>query len=119
MPDSQKDFHKKLLGRSGERKAARFLKRKGYRILDKNFATGIGEIDIIAKDGEYFVFVEVKTRKDDAFGRPSLAVTPQKQRKYRKIAMQYVFKKDLGEPPMRFDVIEIFDGELNHIENAF
>lgn len=119
MQITQKNFYKKLLGRAGEIKAAEFLKKKGYEITDKNFKTRIGEIDVIAKDGEYVVFVEVKTRTDDSYGTPSEAVDNKKQEKYRLVAAEYLQKKRLSDAACRFDVIEIENGKINHIENAF
>ncbi|PIQ97014.1 MAG: YraN family protein, partial [Nitrospinae bacterium CG11_big_fil_rev_8_21_14_0_20_56_8] len=69
------------LGQEGERKAADFLRSKGYRILQRNFRCAAGEIDIIAEDRKTVVFVEVKTRSGEGVGHPSLAVTPAKQKK--------------------------------------
>lgn len=119
MQITQKNFYKKLLGRAGEVKAAEFLKKKNYEITDKNFKTRIGEIDVIARDGEYVVFVEVKTRTDDSFGAPAEAVDLKKQEKYRLVAAEYLQKNGLTEKPCRFDVVEIENGKINHIENAF
>ncbi|MBP5308688.1 MAG: YraN family protein [Clostridia bacterium] len=119
MPDTQKNFHKKFLGRSGESKAVKYLKKKGYKIIEKNYTTSVGEIDVIALSGEVWVFAEVKTRADETFGLPSEAVTPRKQNKYRLVAMQFLNAKDIYDEPMRFDVIEVINGEINHIENAF
>lgn len=70
MRDTSKDFYKKLLGRTGEVKAEKFLKKLGYKILAKNYKTVVGEIDIIAKDGDTVVFVEVKTRTNEKYGAP-------------------------------------------------
>ena len=93
MQIAQKNFYKKFLGRAGEEKAAEFLKKKGYKILTKNYKTHIGEIDIIAEDSGTVVFVEVKTRIDDAFGAPSEAVTEKKIRKYEKVATEYLMRE--------------------------
>ena len=68
MPDTQKDFYKKLLGRTGESKAVSFLKKKKYRILKKNYVTKIGEVDIIAEQNGVIVFIEVKTRDTLFYG---------------------------------------------------
>jgi len=116
---SQKDFHKKLLGRRGEVKVKKFLKKKGYKILECNYKTKFGEIDIIALDKETIVFVEVKTRSSDAFGTPSEAVTFIKQKKYKKVAEEYLQKNASIESACRFDVVEVLDEEINHIKNAF
>ena len=93
MPDTQKDFHKKLLGRKGEKLAVKFMKKAGYRLVKRNFYTPFGEADLIMiKDG-VTVFVEVKTRSNDLFGEPKDAVGYRKQEKYKKIANYYkVFK---------------------------
>lgn len=80
----------KILGASGEQRAAEFLKEKGYKILGTNFSNKIGEIDIIAKDKEFVVFVEVKARSSKAFGLPSEAVNFHKQQKIRKVALSYL-----------------------------
>jgi putative endonuclease len=116
---SQKDFYKKLLGSAGERRAVKFLKNKGYKILNKNYKTHVGEIDIIAKDGDCLVFVEVKTRSSRDFGAPSEAVSSQKIRKYYKVASEYLLVNHLSEQECRFDVIEIEKEKINHIIDAF
>jgi putative endonuclease len=107
------------LGRVGEQKAVDFLKDKGYKLLAKNFKTHIGEIDIIVKDGEYTVFVEVKTRLNDDFGAPSEAVTRKKQEKYFRVASEYLRNNKLTDSACRFDVVEIENGQINHIIDAF
>ena len=90
MPSTPQNFYQKLLGRVGEKKAAEYLKKKGYKIIKTNYKTAIGEIDIIAEDGEYLVFIEVKTRSTADFGQPSQAVNLKKQEKYYKVALQYL-----------------------------
>lgn len=107
------------IGAKGEFDATAYLKKKKYKILEKNYKNKLGEIDIIAKDKDYLVFVEVKTRSSQFFGRPSEAVTPTKQHKVRMAAQFYLKDKKLYDQPCRFDVIEVLDGEINHIENAF
>ncbi len=110
----------KILGASGEQQAAEFLKEKGYKILETNFSNKIGEIDIIAKDKEFVVFVEVKARSSKAFGLPSEAVNFHKQQKIRKVALSYLkSKKILEKVQCRFDVVEVLGDEIRHIENAF
>lgn len=95
------------------------MRRRRYKIIERNYRSQIGEIDIVAYKGGVYVFVEVKTRRDETFGRPAEAVTSAKQRKYRLMAMQYMNSKGLYDSPFRFDVIEILGKEINHIENAF
>ena len=107
------------MGRAGEKRACEFLKKKGFKILETNYKTFVGEIDIIALDKEVLVFIEVKTRMDDAFGNPSEAVNRKKQEKYIKVASEYLQKNKKTESLCRFDVIEIQDGEINHIIDAF
>lgn len=110
------------LGRLGEQMACEHLESRGYRILEKNFRTVEGEIDLIAcKDGTT-VFVEVKTRSGRAFGTPEESVTASKARTIRRVASAYLARRSPGE--VRFDVIGIeFGGgpqpELRHTENAF
>ena len=119
MQIAQKNFYKKLLGRAGEIEAGKFLKKSGYQILETNYHTHVGEADIIAQKDQTVVFVEVKTRTDDAFGAPSEAVTRKKQEKYFRVATEYLIKKGLTDKDCRFDVIEIENGKINHIIDAF
>ena len=119
MQITQKNFYKKLLGRAGEKRAVEFLKQKGLEVVETNFKTHIGEIDVIAKDNGVIVFVEVKTRSTDAFGQPSEAVNRKKQEKYFLVATEYLRKTHLLDAPSRFDVIEIENGKINHIIDAF
>ena len=107
------------MGRAGEKKASEFLKKEGFKILETNFKTHVGEIDIIAKDAQTIVFIEVKTRTDDDFGSPSEAVTRKKQEKYFKVATEYLVKEKKTDSECRFDVVEICDGQINHIKDAF
>lgn len=109
----------KFLGVLGEAKAKQFLIDKGYKILETNYTTKLGEIDIVAKTGEITVFVEVKDRETKRFGLPREAVTPYKQRKVRLVAMQYIQSHKLLDRPVRFDCIEILGDTITHIENAF
>ena len=119
MQITQKNFYKKFLGRAGEIKAADFLKNKGYKILKTNYKTHIGEIDVIALDNDTIVFVEVKTRLNYDYGLACEAVDRKKQEKYYKVASEYLVREKLTDSPCRFDVIEIQNGEINHIFNAF
>ncbi len=119
MQIAQKNFYKKFLGRAGEIKAAEFLKKKGFKILKTNYKTYCGEIDIIALDGENVVFIEVKTRSGEEYGLPSEAVTIKKREKYYKIASEFLQRERKTDCPCRFDVIEIENGQINHILDAF
>ncbi len=113
----------KALGTSGEELASHFLKKKGYRIIERNYKTPIGEIDIIAKDRDITVFVEVKTRTDVSFGYPFESVHAKKQHKLKNLALLYMKKKRI-ESPARFDVLSIIlrkngPSEIEHIKDAF
>lgn len=109
----------KILGIEGEGIAKQFLIKKGYKILETNYTTKIGEIDIVAKIKDITVFVEVKDRQTKRFGLPREAVTPYKQRKIRLVATQYLKSHKLLDSKVRFDCIEILGDEITHIENAF
>lgn len=109
------------IGTVYENKAVLFLQEKGYQILERNFYSKHGEIDIIAKDKEYLVFVEVKYRHNSYEGAALEAVTPTKRKRLVQAAEYYLYKKHYQnmEIPCRFDVIA-FDGEeIVHILNAF
>ncbi len=112
----------KLLGRTGEDRAARFLVSRGYRILERNYSTRSGEIDLIALHQGTVAFIEVKTRSNDAFGAPELAVNQRKQRRMIKAALGYIKFKKLHQVPCRFDVVAINNAneqQLELIQNAF
>jgi putative endonuclease len=114
----------RALGRIGEGLACDHLLRKGYEIVARGYRLFRGEIDIIARDGGTLVFVEVKTRTDEEFGRPEEAVTPSKQRQIRRIAQGYLVDHPRGESGCRFDVVSILyrgpdDVRLEHFIDAF
>ncbi|MDR1939898.1 MAG: YraN family protein [Clostridiales bacterium] len=106
-------------GVRGETAAERYLKDKGYEILDTNFVCYVGEIDIVARDGKTLVFVEVKSRQSLDYGRPIEAVTPSKVKKIRRTAEFYTLKNRRMDDDLRFDVVEILRGEITHTKNAF
>jgi len=108
---------KLLLGRSGEAMAAKFLQKKGYKIITKNYRCRFGEIDIIAQDKNTLVFVEVKARSGARYGMGYESVRPDKQAKLVKTAQHFMAEN--GEAPARFDVVSIDDGEITHIIDAF
>ena len=99
--------HRADLGKSGEDLACRELERRGYAILARRYRRRRGELDIVARDGATLVFVEVKTRDCDAFGRGGEAVTPLKQRRMTEIAIDYMMRHRLSGMPCRFDVVSI------------
>ena len=107
------------MGRAGEKRAIDFIKKKGFKILETNYKTVFGEIDIIAEEKGVLVFIEVKTRSNDNYGNPCEAVDKRKQEKYYKTATYYLQKAKKTDAECRFDVIEIENGEINHIFNAF
>ena len=110
-------------GKAGERLAARFLKRSGYRILERNWRAYRHEIDLIARERRTgtVVFVEVKTRTPNSFGRPADAVDADKRRFLRLAAESWLLSNGGMEQPARFDVIEVFLPEkaVHHVQNAF
>ena len=102
------------IGNIGEEAAVQALKKRGYKIIARNYRTKMGEIDIVAKDGEYTVFVEVRLRKRNAFGSPADTIDRRKQQKIIKTAQMYAVKNDIYDTPMRFDAVLInadTDGE--------
>ena len=100
--------------------ASKFLEGKGYRILEQNFRCRTGEIDIIAQDGIYLVFVEVKYRLKQKQGNAAMAVNYKKQQTISRVAAFYLLKNRLPDSvPCRFDVIAIDGEEIHHYENAF
>jgi len=112
------------LGRSGEELAADFLRKNGYKVLERNYKTKLGEIDIIACEKDTYVFIEVKTRNSDRFGLPSEAVSLRKQRQISKAALNFLKINDLLGRKARFDVVSVIfleDGrqKLDLIKNAF
>lgn len=109
----------KVTGDNGEEIAYKYLKKKRYKILERNYRNPVGEIDIVAKYRGMIVFVEVKTRTSDYFGLPREAVDEYKQDKIRRVALGYLKHNRLMNELTRFDVIEILDGKVTHIENAF
>jgi putative endonuclease len=113
----------KETGRRGEEIADAYLKKKGYRIRERNYRCPVGEIDIIALDGDEVVFVEVKSRKSDDFGEPEAAVDARKQAKLSRIALNYINEHNLNDRNARFDVVAVSfsDGadRVRLIKNAF
>lgn len=95
------------IGKKGEALAAKDLKRRGYKVLSCNYRNGLGEIDIIARDGNCIVFVEVKTRRSGRFGDAKYAVTPAKQRKMSMVALAYLKEQGLMDHRARFDVVTV------------
>jgi len=116
------------IGTLGENEAVRILKKHGYKIIERNFRTRFGEIDIIAKDKEYTCFVEVKLRKSSYHGTASEMVDAAKQKKIIRAAKIYAYRNRLFESSLRFDVVAIeafakdnklYDIKSEVIKNAF
>jgi len=116
------------IGNIGEETAVKALKKQGYKIIERNYRTKMGEIDIIAKDGEYTAFVEVRLRKNNNFGTPADTIDARKQQKIINTAQIYAVTNGIYDTPMRFDAVLInadTDGEklvnanIQIIKNAF
>lgn len=116
-------MQKKELGKKGEEIALRFLKKRGYRIIERNYVCKMGEMDIIAKEKDTLVFVEVKARTSTTFGPPQLAVNSSKQRQLSKVALNFLKEKQIEDMKARFDVVAILlvpkGEEVELIKDAF
>lgn len=112
--------NKRSKGSKYEAQACDYLEQCGYKIIEKNYYTNVGEIDIIAKDAEYLVFVEVKYRKNSLYGTPFEAVNVKKQNTIRKVAQIYMYRNNISyNTPVRFDVVGILGETVSLIKNAF
>jgi putative endonuclease len=116
-------INKHKTGLRGQDEAEKFLREKNFAILEKNFRTQTGEIDLIAKHGGYVIFIEVKFRSGLNFGLPSESVGITKQKKIIRTALHYIAANTLDNHDFRFDVIEVLEKggcvTINHIEDAF
>jgi len=114
---------KQVLGKEGERIAEQYLKKKGYKLVERNYRCAAGEVDLIVLDRRVIVFVEVKTRTGHGFGTPLEAVQPRKQRKMMLAAQFFLSQKKLHQRDARFDVVGISwparEPVIEHVENAF
>lgn len=114
---------RQAFGKAGENLAVRYLKKKGYKVLEQNYTCPVGEIDIIARDKKTIVFVEVKTRRTISYGSARLAITPHKQRKISMTALYYLKLNQQMDQDARFDVITVQSTgdrqEIDLIQNAF
>jgi putative endonuclease len=126
-PSSQLRRGRRLKERSpgewGEDLALRYMTRRGYELVERNYRTRHGEIDLILRQESVLVFVEVKLRRGTGFGDPLEAVTPRKQRILRSLAEQYLSDHDLEFDTLRFDVVGILAQHkrvrIHHVEDAF
>jgi len=113
-------MNKRTVGTKFEQIAAEFLQKNGYEILEFNFRSRQGEIDLIAREEEYLVFVEVKYRSNLKSGMPQEAVDLKKQRIISKVATYYCMKNNCFDTvPTRFDVVAILEDEIKLLKNAF
>lgn len=120
MKIAERRVNKRRLGMEMEDMAAAFLMERGYERIERNFYSRFGEIDMIARDHEYLVFIEVKYRADLKMGRPEEAVGIKKQRAIVKTAAWYMCVKHIpDDTPCRFDVVAITGGSFRLIKNAF
>lgn len=106
------------LGRGGEDAAASHLEGLGYKLLKRDFRCPLGEIDLIARDADTVVFVEVKTRSSYDYGTPEEGITERQKRRIVRAALVYL-KRLKGHPPARFDVVAVDENGLRHHKNAF
>ncbi len=106
-------------GQDAEELALRHLEKKGYRLVEKNFTTRLGEIDLIMEKKDTLVFVEVRERKSNAYGTPAETVTTRKQARIAKAALMFVKAHFLNNRNLRFDIVSVQNGMVTHLENAF
>ncbi len=113
-------MNRRQTGTAYEEKVAAFLEKKGFCILERNYRCRQGEIDLVARDGRYLVFVEVKYRSGQKTGHPVEAVHWRKQQRIIQTAMYYCYQHRIPDTqPCRFDVVTVLGDQTEHIENAF
>ena len=117
-PEHHPDLSRRARGRWGEDRAAAHYVALGYRVLDRNWRCPIGELDLVDRRGDLIVFSEVKARRTDAYGPAAAAVTSTKQRRIRRLAIEWLRANDL-HGAVRFDVVAITGNDLVLIEAAF
>jgi len=114
---------KRSVGKAGEEFAAKYVTGLKMKVLERNFNCRVGEIDIIALDGDMVAFIEVKTRSGKTYGTAAEAVTPAKVKKLVKAAYEYIGRRGMGGYNYRFDVAEVYvkntGYDINYIKNAF
>lgn len=117
-------MYNKKVGNFGEMLVITYLENLNYKIIDKNYFTKYGEIDIIAKDNDEYVFIEVKTRTSNKYGRPAEAVNNNKERNIENASRVYIYLNKLENQYVRYDVIEVYflnknKYYINHLKNNF
>lgn len=113
------DLSNRARGRWGEDLAAAHYRRLGHEVLDRNWRSNTGELDLVVRDGSTYVFSEVKTRRTDDFGPASAAVTVAKQRRIRQLAVEWLRAHEIHAPSVRFDVVAITGTRLELLSDAF
>lgn len=113
-------YNRRRVGAEYEQAAAAYLQARGLSVIEQNYRNRSGEIDLIARDGDYLVFVEVKYRKSGGSGDPAEAVDARKQQKIRSVARYYLYSRGYGEDTLcRFDVVAVLGSEIRWIRDAF
>jgi putative endonuclease len=106
-------------GDEAEGWAQHHLEQKGYRLVERNFSTRLGEIDLIMEKKDTLIFVEVRERNSTQYGSPAETVTPRKQARIAKAALMFLKVRHLHNKNLRFDIVSISNDTLTHLENAF
>jgi putative endonuclease len=113
------------IGQVGEQAAADFLSKQGFQVITRNWSTRLGELDIIARDGEALVVVEVRTTTSQRFGFGYESIDMRKQQKVRRLALQYIHQQRITHIPLRFDVVSVLldqeriPKQIDHLKGAF
>ena len=114
---------KKEIGQKGENLAVAYLQNLGYKVLERNYRCKLGEVDIIARDNDTLVFIEVRTRSSLDFGLPQESINRRKRHQISKVALEYMIRRKLKNIPARFDVVAISlepgKEKVDHIKDAF
>ena len=115
-----RETNKRKLGAKAEQAVKEYLLLHGIDVIEMNYSCRQGEIDVIARDGIYYVFIEVKYRNSSKYGMPQEAVDYRKQKRICNAAFYYLYSHGMGEDtPVRFDVAAILDNHISYIPNAF
>jgi putative endonuclease len=118
-PSHEPDLRNRARGQWGENLAARHYERLGCPVIDRNWRSPTGELDLVVLDGDVHVFCEVKTRASDLYGPAAAAVTVAKQRRIRHLGVEWLRAHNLGHKPVRFDVAAVTGNQVELITNAF